>query len=168
MDNVPGKSVAHTRIQEDVYRIFPNDLNVNGTVFGGLVMSTLDRLAHIVAERHSEKTCVTASVDSMHFLAPARKGDNLIFCLSANRSWTSSLEIGAKVYAEDGKTMKRKHILSAYFTFVALDSNQKPTSIPRVIPETKIEKARYEEANLRRQARFKMKDMMQKHREKNR
>ena len=116
-------------------------------------MSILDRVALVVAERHSERVCVTASVDSMHFLAPARKGDILIFRAAINRSWKSSMEVGIRVSTEHYTTGQTAHILSAYFTFVAVDSSLRPVEVPQVIPETPIEKRRYEEAEMRRQPR---------------
>ena len=65
------------------------------------------------------------------------------------------MEIGVKVFKEDFRTLQRVHILSAYFTFVALDDNLKPVEVPPVIPETPEEKRRYEEAEKRRQQRLK-------------
>lgn len=152
------KKVSETAIDDQTYKVFPNDLNSNDTVFGGLVMSILDRVALVVAERHSEQTCVTVSVDSMHFLGPAKRGDILIFRAAVNRAWRSSMEIGLKVLAEHPHTRERKHILSAYFTFVALDGDGRPTEVPAVIPESKIEQRRYEEANSRRERRQKDKE----------
>jgi acyl-CoA hydrolase len=108
-----------------------------------------------VAERHSKKTCVTASVDSMHFLRPAGQGDILLFSAAINRAWNTSMEIGVKVVAEHYETGKRRHILSAYFTFIALDKDKEPSEVPPVIPKTPIEKRRYEEANDRRERRKK-------------
>jgi len=148
-----GKTVNESAVHEHVYRVFPNDLNSNDTVFGGLVMSTLDRICSVVAERHSSRVCVTASVDSMHFLGPARRGDILVFMASVNRTWRSSMEIGAKVLAENPRKNERKHIVSAYFTFVALDEHQRPIEVPTVIPETADELRRFEEANFRREHR---------------
>ncbi len=148
-----GKTVNDSAVREHVYRVFPNDLNSNDTVFGGLVMSTLDRICSVVAERHSARVCVTASVDSMHFLGPARRGDILVFMASVNRTWRSSMEIGAKVLAENPRKTQQKHIVSAYFTFVALDEHQRPTEVPAVIPETPDELRRFEEANFRREHR---------------
>lgn len=149
------KTVAMTAIEDHAYRIFSNDLNSYGTVFGGLLMSTADRLALVIAERHSGKTCVTVSVDGFKFLAPAKKGENLIFKGSVNRTWRSSIEIGVKVFSEDSKTLVKKHIISSYFTFVAIDESGAPVKVPPVIPETKEEKRRYAEAQIRKENRLK-------------
>src|SRR5262245_57487510 len=139
------KRVDESAVEDYVYRVFPNDLNPNDTVFGGLVMSTLDRVCSVVAERHTGRICVTASVDSLHFLAPARKGEILIFKAAVNHVWRSSMEIGAKVIAQNAHLNIARHIVSAYFTFVAVDENQVPVEVPGVIAGTAIEKRRYKE-----------------------
>jgi acyl-CoA hydrolase len=98
---------------------------------------------------------VTLGIDSVRFLAPAKHGDILVFKAAVNRAWNTSMEIGIKVFAEDFKTQQRKHIVSAYFTFVALDDALKPVKIAPVIPETEEEQRRYVAAEARRQQRLK-------------
>ncbi len=158
-----SKTVSESSIEGHVYKVFPNDLNAHGTAFGGMIMSKCDRLSLVVAERHSSHVCVTASVDSMHFRAPAKENDTLIFKVAINRAWGSSMEIGVRVEAENSYTGDNKHILSAYFTFVALDENNKPTVIPSLAVESKNQKRRFEQAAMRRQARLETIDKLKAH-----
>mgnify|MGYP006274942673 CR=1 FL=1 len=152
---VAARSVDDSALREQAYMVFPNDLNANDTVFGGLIMAQMDRFSAVVADRHAQGVCVTASVDAVHFIAPARRGDVLIFNISVNRAWNSSMEIGCRVEAEVIGTTARRHILSAYSTFVALDASGKPRPVPPLKPETPEQSRRYEEAQLRRQTRLK-------------
>jgi len=149
-----GKAPSASSVEQNVYKVFPNDLNSEYTVFGGLVMSLCDRTALIVAERHSGSACVTAAVDSLNFLAPARAGDTLLVKAAVNRSWRSSMEIGVHVAAEDSYTGDTRHVVSAYLTFVALDKSGKTRTVPAVLPETDIEKRRFEQAQVRRDGRL--------------
>lgn len=117
-------------------------------------MSIADRLALVVAERHSEQTCVTVSIDGVHFLGPAKDGDTLIFSVAINRAWTSSMEIGVKVVAENSRTSEKRHVVSAYFTFVALDRDGSTAIVPRVLAGSAAEKRRYRAAGKRRKQRI--------------
>jgi acyl-CoA hydrolase len=148
------KPVSASQVDNHVYKIFPNDLNAHYTVFGGLVMAICDRIALVVAERHSGHVCVTASVDSVHFLAPAKEGETLIVKAACNRAWTSSMEIGVKVLAENSFSGECRHIVSAYLTFVSLDVDGRPRKVPPLAPETPDEVRRFEEAQFRRTTRL--------------
>jgi acyl-CoA hydrolase len=159
-DTPAAKPVSASRVDNHVYKIFPNDLNSNKTAFGGLIMSMADRVAVVAAERHSGSVCVTAGVDSWHFVAPAKENDTLLFSVSVNRAWTSSMEIGVRVDAENSYENTRKHIVSAYFTFVAVSGEGKPLPVPALLPETDLEKQRYTAAEMRRQARLAVRESL--------
>jgi acyl-CoA hydrolase len=150
----PARPVSYSAVREQVYMVFPNDLNSNDTVFGGLIMAQMDRYAAVAADRHAGGVCVTVGVDAVHFIAPARGGDVLIFNAAVNRAWTSSMEVGCKVEAEKIGGGDRRHVLSAYLTFVAMDAAGHPRPVPPVQPETPHEKQRFEEAQLRRELRL--------------
>ena len=84
-----ARTVSYSAVRDQVHMVFPNDLNANDTVFGGLIMATMDRLAVVVASRHASSVCVTAAVDAVVFIAPARRGDVLSFSVAVNRAWTT-------------------------------------------------------------------------------
>jgi acyl-CoA hydrolase len=151
-----GKRPSESAVDQNLYKIFPNDLNSEYTVFGGLVMGLCDRTALIVAERHSGHACVTAAVDSLNFLAPAHSGETLVVKAAINRAWRSSMEIGVYVAAENSFSGDTRHVVSAYLTFVALDENGSPKPVPAVLPETDVERRRFAAAEARRAARLEM------------
>ncbi|MBW7454426.1 acyl-CoA thioesterase [Paenibacillus sepulcri] len=121
--------------------IFPSDTNYHGTMFGGKVMEYMDKIAAITSMRHARKPVVTASTDSLDFVAPIRVGE--VIEVEAFITWThkSSMEVFVKVQTENVYTGERKTAVTAFFSFVALDETGKPTGVPVVIPETDEEKA---------------------------
>lgn len=148
------RKVSDSAIEDQTAVVFPNDLNAYGTLFGGRVVELCDRIAGVVAKRHSGRVCVTLGIDSVRFLTPAKHGDILVFKASLNRVWNTSMEVGVKVYKEDFKTEEQIHIVSAYFTFVALDDKLQPAHINPVEPVSADQKRRYEEAEKRRTSRL--------------
>lgn len=149
------KPVRASAINDQTAIVFPDDLNSLGTLFGGRVMEQCDRVCAVVARRHANRNCVTLGIDSVRFHASARHGDVLIFQAAVNRVWRTSMEIGVKVLVEDFRTLQRTHIVSAYFTFVAVDEKMNPIPAAPVIPETDDEKRRFAQADQRRSARMK-------------
>lgn len=134
--------------------VLPSHTNSIGTIFGGVVMSWIDIAAAIAAQRHSQKQVVTASIDALHFVAPVKKGWIVNLKASVNFAAKSSMEIGVRVDAENPITGESFHTASAYLTFVALDSNSKPTAVPKLLPETDDEKRRFQRAQQRRERRL--------------
>jgi acyl-CoA hydrolase len=154
-DRGQGKPVCESAIEDYFHEIFPQDLNATETVFGGRIMELADVVAACACRRHSGQLHVaTLSVDGFRFHQPGYKGETLVFKASVNRVWRSSMEIGVKVVAIDVQRASERHIVSAYFTFVALDASRRPMPLPPVLPETDEEKRRYEAADLRRKHRL--------------
>ncbi|MCX6128918.1 MAG: acyl-CoA thioesterase [Proteobacteria bacterium] len=137
--------------------VLPQHTNAIGTVFGGVVMSWVDIAAAICAERHCHRQVVTASVDALEFLAPVKLGWIVTLKSSINYVWKTSCEVGVKVIAENPRSGESFHTASAYVTMVALDSNSRPTSMPPILPETEVQRRRYEEAKARRISRLELK-----------
>jgi len=123
--------------------VLPNETNVHGNIFGGKVMYYMDMCAAMSAYKHARKPVVTASVDRLNFLAPAKMGDIIIFKSSVNYTSRSSMEVGVKIESENPLTGKIKHTASAHLTFVALNENNKPTAVDPITPESKDEIRRY-------------------------
>ncbi len=130
------------------------DANLAGNIHGGVIMRLIDSTAGIVAVRHAFGNVVTASIDRLDFHSPVYVGDLVKVNACINYVGTSSMEVGARVEAEDFKTGENRHTASAYLTFVALDKNGEPTEVPPLDLETEEEKRRYAEAKERRKIRL--------------
>jgi len=134
--------------------MMPQDANILGHVFGGAVLSMMDKAAAIAAFRHARMNVVTVSVDRVDFREPIHVGDLLVMKASVNYVGRSSMEVGVRVEAEDLLTGARRHTNSCYLTFVAIDRNGKPVEVPGVTPESDDEKRRFEAARERRRRRL--------------
>src|SRR5699024_2036165 len=140
-----------------ISHVFPSDTNNHGTLFGGKLMSYIDDIASISAMRHARSLVVTASTDSVDFLAPVSTKESV--CLESFVTWagTSSMEIFVKAIAENLITGERNIAATAFLTFVAINEDGKPVPVPRVIPGTEEEKYVYNTAEARVEARKKRK-----------
>ncbi len=134
--------------------VLPSDANVLGNALGGRVMHHMDMCAAIAAQRHAGRVCVTASVDRIDFKAPVHVGEVLVLKASVNFAGSTSMEVGVLCLAEDPVSGVRRHTASAYFTFVALGDDLRPTAVPPVRPDSPVERRRFEAARLRRDARL--------------
>ena len=129
--------------------ILPNESNTLGNVFGGRVMHYMDMCAAMSAYKHARLPVVTASVDRLDFMAPAKVGDILILKSAVNYVGSTSMEVGVRIESENPLTGNRKHTASAYLTFVALNDKRKPTRLNAITAETSEEKRRLTEGEVR-------------------
>ena len=150
----PTQSAVETR-----YLVMPHQANPAGTVFGGVIVSWIDMIASMAAQKHCGKPVVTASIDSINFRRPINIGDHAILNAAVNYVGKTSMEVGVKVIKEDPATAEQAVATTAHLTFVGLDENKKPYPAPKLTPETKEEKRRYKNAQLRVKTR---KELLQK------
>jgi acyl-CoA hydrolase len=148
-----SKTVKESQ-HESSQLMMPQDANNLGHVFGGVVLSMMDKTAAIAAIRHCRLPVVTASIDRVDFREPIHLGDLLIMKASVNFVGRTSLEVGVRVEAEDLLTGRRRHTNSCYLTFVAVDKHGHPVEVPLLEPETAEEKRRCQAAERRRKRRL--------------
>jgi len=132
----------------------PNDANNLGNVFGGVILSIVDHVAGVAAIRHARQPCVTVSMDDVVFKQPIHLGELVTAKASVNHTGRTSIEVGVYVDAENVLTGERRHVLSCYVTYVAIDAHGRPVPVPAVIPETETEKRRFKAAEERRSRRL--------------
>jgi acyl-CoA hydrolase len=150
--NQNARSVASTQ-SEMTEIILPNDTNTLGNLLGGRLMHFIDLTGAMAAYRHTRTHIVTASMDHIDFIQPVHVGDLLILKSSVNRAFTTSLEVGVKVWVENTQAASMLHVASAYLVFVAIDEQGRRQKIPQLLPETPNELRRYADALLRREHR---------------
>jgi acyl-CoA hydrolase len=145
----------HPRESESVLTelMMPHHANIMGNVFGGHILSLVDRVAAVAAIRHSRKPCVTVSVDKVDFREPIHVGELVTAFARVNFAGRTSMEVGVKIIAEDVISGDKRHTNSCYVTYVALDEKGQPTEVPPIVPETPDEKRRYDRASKRRASR---------------
>lgn len=149
----PAPRPVHDSQSEMIEIVMPNDTNPLGALLGGRLMHWIDVAGALAAHRHSKSYVVTASVDHLDFLVPVHVGDFVILRSSVNRAFNTSMETGVKVWVESYITGERRHVSSAYLTFVAVDRHGRHRHVPAVVPESEDEKRRYEGALRRRENR---------------
>ena len=140
-------------ISEMAEIVLPNDANPLNALLGGRLMHWIDLAGAMAAHRHSRQWVVTASIEHLDFLVPVRVGALCILRSSVNRACRTWMELGVKGWVENYRAEEKRHVSSAYLTFVAIDEQGNRLIVPPVIPETADEKRRYEGAARRREIR---------------
>ncbi len=134
--------------------VFPNDVNNNGTLYGGRLLDWIDTIAGIVAKRHCRTSVVTASIDSLNFLNPIYQRDIVTLEGWINYVGRTSMEVEVRVTSENPTTADTSKTCRAFLTYVATDESGEPQEVPRLLLENDDEKERYEMAKQRRKERL--------------
>lgn len=134
--------------------VMPNDTNPMGNLMGGNLLRWMDIASGICAGKHCEAHVVTASVDHVSFQKPIKVGDIVTLEATVTRAFRTSVEIYVEVFANDIKGGNARRCNHAYYTFVGLNDDGKPTPVPPVLPLTEIEQQRYDSAPRRREVRL--------------
>ncbi|WBB77389.1 acyl-CoA thioesterase [Micromonospora sp. WMMD882] len=161
-----GKPTSYSRVT--LSRIMTAvDVNLYGTVHGGVLMKFVDDVAGAAAARHSGGTAVTAAIDEIVFAEPVRVGDLVHAHAQVNWTGHSSMEVGVRVVAErwDSAETEPVPVATAYLVFVGVDADGGPRPVRPVLPETPEDKRRYREAEIRRAHRLARRRAIQAHRE---
>ena len=131
--------------------VLPGETNPLGNLFGGELLARMDRACSIAARRHSRRIVVTASVNHVAFNKAVPVGSVVTIEAKVTRAFKSSMEIYVDVWSEDRESQERSKVNEGIYTFVAVDDTGTPVTIPKIKPETDLEKERYESALRRKQ-----------------
>ncbi|MEK7343463.1 MAG: acyl-CoA thioesterase [Pseudomonadota bacterium] len=117
---------------EPVLRVIPRltDINANGHIFGGWVLSQMDIGGGIVAHRIAQGPVATVAIESMKFIAPILLGDLVSVYAREEKRGRTSVAIRIDVVATRGMAQTQVELTSGVYTFVALDANHRPRPLP--------------------------------------
>ena len=132
--------------------VMPNDSNQMNNLFGGQLLSWMDRCCAISAHRHCKRQVVTSTINNVAFKNPIPHGAIVTIEAKVSRAFTSSMEVIADVFLEEQRPNgARIKANEGIFTFVAVDQLGNPINVPKIEPETELEKERFAAALRRRQ-----------------
>ncbi len=143
--------------------VLPNDTNPLNNLMGGRLLHWMDIAAAISAQKHCNNIVVTASVDNVSFRHAIKLGDVITIEAKVTRAFSTSMEVRLDVWAENIPSGTRVRSNDAFYTFVALNKEGKPISVPEIEPETDTEKKLFEGALRRRQLRLILAGKMKAH-----
>jgi acyl-CoA thioesterase YciA len=108
----------------------PSDVNVNGDIFGGWVISYMDLAGLSIARKRARCRVTTVAIDKMVFLAPVHVGDFICCYGELIKVGRTSMTIRIQTYATDESEGARRHVTEGIFTYVAIDANGRPIPVP--------------------------------------
>lgn len=107
----------------------PSDINANGHIFGGWVLSQMDIAGGITASKRSQGPVATVAIESMEFIAPIHLRDVISVFAEVERVGRSSMEVRIEVIATRNRGASEVKVTEGLFTFVALDENNRPRAV---------------------------------------
>ena len=131
--------------------VLPGETNYLDNLFGGELLARMDRACSIAARRHSREIVVTVSVNHVAFNKPIPVGSVVTLEAKVSRAFKSSMETYVDVWIEDRQSGSRTKVNEGIYNFVAVDEIGKPVTIAQIIPETELEKERFNGALVRKQ-----------------
>ena len=140
--------------------VLPGETNALNNLFGGELLARMDRACSISAQRHSRRIVVTASVNHVAFNKAVPVGSVVTIESKVSRAFKSSMEIYVDVWIEDRETGEKTKVYEGIYTFVAVDRTGTPVKVPEIVPETKLEKERFDGALRRKQLSLLLSDKM--------
>ncbi|NXT78540.1 ACO11 thioesterase, partial [Zapornia atra] len=143
-----------TRV-ESVELVLPPHANHQGNTFGGQIMAWMENVATIAASRLCHAHPTLRAIEMFHFRGPSQVGDRLVLKAIVNNAFKNSMEVGVCAEAHGQEmSVSRRHINSAFMTFVVLDEDGHPRTLPMVAPEPGDGERRYREASARKKIRL--------------
>ena len=117
--------------REPILRVVPRpgDINANGHIFGGWVLSQMDIAAGIVASRQAQGPVATVAIEAMKFIAPIFLHDIISVFAEVEKMGRTSIAIRIEVIAERDRGAREVKVTEGIFTFVALDENHRPRPV---------------------------------------
>ncbi|MDT9600901.1 acyl-CoA thioesterase [Sphingosinicella rhizophila] len=118
--------------REPILRVVPRpgDINANGHIFGGWVLSQMDIAAGIVAARRADGAVATVAIETMQFIAPVLLHDVISIYAEIERTGRTSMGIRIEVIASRDRGTEEVKVTGGLFTFVALDEQHRPRALP--------------------------------------
>ena len=110
----------------------PGDINANGHIFGGWVLSQMDIAAGIIASRRANGPVATVAIEKMEFLAPINLRDLISVYATVERVGRSSMGVRIEVIATRDRGATHIKVTEGLFTFVALDEQHRPRPVDNV------------------------------------
>lgn len=127
VDSTPKKPEESVAVVSEL--MMPHQVNNLGHVFGGELLSMVDRAAAVAAMRHARGASVTVSIDRVDFVEPIYTGELVTCTARVNFVGRTSMEIGVLVKAENLLTGNKRHTNTCLLTFVAIDKNHRPCTV---------------------------------------